>query len=186
MIKFDKEEKEILEAFDANRMKRSKAAQSEISRHKTYAEATFKKDARINIRLLSKDLRALQVRALQEGIPYQTLVASVLHKNIDGQLKRKWHLRSDNNSGSSVQHGAIAALLQYSFAFLLASIQRQASMPVAIPDQMWPSIAWHTAASEPPCSLPAVLWLTLATMLVIFFSAVWYFYSKRNHYQTNA
>ncbi len=53
------------------------------------AEATFKKDARINIRLTSKDLRALQLRALKEGIPYQTLVSSVLHKFADGQLVDK-------------------------------------------------------------------------------------------------
>ena len=87
MSKLDKEEKEILDAFEANRLKRSNGAKSEISRHKAYAEATFRKDARINIRLSSRDLRALQVRALQEGIPYQTLVASVLHKYVDGQLK---------------------------------------------------------------------------------------------------
>jgi predicted DNA binding CopG/RHH family protein len=41
------------------------------------------------IRLSSKDLRALQVRALKEGIPYQTLVASVLHKFVDGQFEEK-------------------------------------------------------------------------------------------------
>lgn len=87
MSKLDQEEKEILDAFEANRLIRSKGAKNEISRHKVYAEATFKKDSRINIRLSSRDLRALQVRALQEGIPYQTLVASVLHKYVDGQLK---------------------------------------------------------------------------------------------------
>jgi predicted DNA binding CopG/RHH family protein len=58
----------------------------EIKRHQAMAEATFKKDARINIRLSSRDLRALQVRALQEGMPYQTLVSSVLHKFVEGQL----------------------------------------------------------------------------------------------------
>lgn len=49
----------------------------------------IKKDARINIRLPSKDLRSLQARALREGIPYQTLVASVLHEYVDGQLVEK-------------------------------------------------------------------------------------------------
>ncbi len=87
MSRLDKEEKEILDAFDSGRLKRRKSAKKDISRHKTYAEATFKKDARINIRISSKDLRALQARALQEGIPYQTLVSSVLHKYVDGQLK---------------------------------------------------------------------------------------------------
>jgi predicted DNA binding CopG/RHH family protein len=46
----------------------------------------FKKDARINIRLCSKDLRGLQKKALAEGIPYQTLVASILHKYVEGRL----------------------------------------------------------------------------------------------------
>lgn len=87
MSKLDREEKEILEAFESGKLKRVRGASKQIERHKTYAEATFKKDARINIRLSSKDLRALQTRALQEGIPYQTLVASVLHKYVDGQLK---------------------------------------------------------------------------------------------------
>jgi predicted DNA binding CopG/RHH family protein len=87
MSKLDKEEKEILAAFDSGRLKRSKGSKKDIANHKSYAEATFKKDARINIRLSSRDLRALQTRALQEGIPYQTLVASVLHKYVDGQFK---------------------------------------------------------------------------------------------------
>jgi predicted DNA binding CopG/RHH family protein len=47
----------------------------------------FKKDARINIRLPSKDLRGLQKKALAEGIPYQTLVASILHKYVEGRLR---------------------------------------------------------------------------------------------------
>jgi len=89
MSKLNTEEKEILEAFEKGKLKRTRNAAKEIKRHKTIAEATFKKDARINIRLSSKDLRALQARALKEGIPYQTLVSSVLHKYADGQLKDK-------------------------------------------------------------------------------------------------
>ena len=53
------------------------------------ADATFRQDARINIHLSSRDLRALQVRALTEGIPFEMLVASVLHKFVDGQLVEK-------------------------------------------------------------------------------------------------
>ena len=87
MSRLSKEEKEISDAYAAGRLKRTKGSKKAIAAHQTYAEATFKKDARINIRLSSRDLRALQVRALQEGIPHQTLVASVLHKYVDGQLK---------------------------------------------------------------------------------------------------
>lgn len=86
MVELDQEEMEILDAFEAGRLKRVENIDQEIKRHQAMAEATFKKDARINIRLSSCDLRALQVRALQEGMPYQTLASSVLHKFVDGQL----------------------------------------------------------------------------------------------------
>jgi predicted DNA binding CopG/RHH family protein len=86
MSKLTSEEREILEAFDKGKLKRSKKAANTQKRHQEYAEAMFKKDARINIRLSSKDLRGLQKRALAEGIPYQTLVASILHKYLEGRL----------------------------------------------------------------------------------------------------
>jgi len=89
MSKLDKEEKEILEAFESGKLKHVKNVKEQIKQHKVVAEATFKKDARINIRLSSRDLRSLQARALKEGIPYQTLVSSVLHKFVDGQLIEK-------------------------------------------------------------------------------------------------
>lgn len=89
MSELKSEEKEILEAFESGRLKRVNNVDKEIEEHRVVAEATFKKDARINIRLSSRDLRALQARALKEGIPYQTLVSSVLHKFVDGQLVDK-------------------------------------------------------------------------------------------------
>ena len=87
MSKLNQEEKEILEAFEAGEAKPSKNAADIQKRHKEYAKAMFQKDARINIRLSSKDLRGLQKRALSEGIPYQTLVASILHKYVEGRLR---------------------------------------------------------------------------------------------------
>ena len=86
MSKLDLEEKEILEAFESDELKPVKSRSRELIRHKKIAEATFAKDSRINIRLSSKDLRALQKRAMAEGMPYQTLVASVLHKFVEGQM----------------------------------------------------------------------------------------------------
>ncbi|MEN8180088.1 MAG: antitoxin [Pseudomonadota bacterium] len=86
MIKLDQEENEILEAFESGNVKQAKNAAETQKRHKEYAKAMFRKDARINIRLPSKDLRGLQKRALSEGIPYQTLVASILHKYVEGRL----------------------------------------------------------------------------------------------------
>lgn len=53
----------------------------------SYAAATFRRDQRINIRISSKDLNALQVRALEEGLPYQTLISSLIHKFVSGRLQ---------------------------------------------------------------------------------------------------
>jgi len=89
MPKLDKEEREILEAFERGELKSIPNKTAEVMRHREYAAATFKKDSRINIRLARRDLDALQKRALSEGIPYQTLIASVLHKFADGRLIEK-------------------------------------------------------------------------------------------------
>ena len=64
MSRLTGEEREILEAFEKGKLKRSKKAEDIQKRHQEYAEAMFRKDARINIRLSSKDLRGLQKRAL--------------------------------------------------------------------------------------------------------------------------
>lgn len=86
MNKLNQEEREILESFESGKLKRSKGAAKIQKRHQEYAAAMFKKDARINVRLSSRDLRRLQKKALAEGIPYQTLVASILHKYVEGRL----------------------------------------------------------------------------------------------------
>ena len=56
-------------------------------RYSSYAKATFRKDRRLNIRISTKDLEAIQKRALEEGLPYQTLIASLLHKYASGRLR---------------------------------------------------------------------------------------------------
>jgi predicted DNA binding CopG/RHH family protein len=87
MSKLDQEEREILDAYESGKAKPAKDATETQKRHQNYAEAMFRKDARINIRLSSRDLRGLQKKALAEGIPYQTLVASILHKYVEGRLR---------------------------------------------------------------------------------------------------
>jgi predicted DNA binding CopG/RHH family protein len=87
MARLNKEEKEILDAFDGGKLKSVRTKKSETRKHQEYAEATFRKDRRLNIRISSRDLNLLQRRALSEGIPYQTLIASILHKFVDGRLK---------------------------------------------------------------------------------------------------
>jgi len=59
----------------------------ELKRYQVIAKNSLKKEQRINIRLASKDLMGLQKKAMQEGLPYQTLISSVLHKYVTGQLK---------------------------------------------------------------------------------------------------
>ena len=86
MIKLDQEEKEILEAFEAGNVKQARNASETQKRHKEYAKAMSQKEANINIRLPSEDLRGLQQCAVSEGIPYQTLIASILHKYVEGRL----------------------------------------------------------------------------------------------------
>ena len=84
--KLDKEEKDILDSFDEGEFESSLSEERrEALRH--IAEGTFKKDKRINIRLSGRDLEAIQRYALKEGIPYQTLVSSILHKFVSGDLQ---------------------------------------------------------------------------------------------------
>jgi predicted DNA binding CopG/RHH family protein len=87
MARLNKEEKEILEAYEGGKVKTVHGKKTALSKHQEYAEATFRKDKRVNIRISGRDLNLLQRRALSEGIPYQTLIASVLHKYVDGRLK---------------------------------------------------------------------------------------------------
>lgn len=89
MNNLDKEEKEILDSFEGDEWVSVANKDAEADRYQTYAKATFKKDKRINIRLSRKDLEAIQKRALEEGIPYQTLVSSILHKYVSGRLVDK-------------------------------------------------------------------------------------------------
>jgi predicted DNA binding CopG/RHH family protein len=85
MPKIDAYELEVLSAFEKGRLK-SVATKSELAKFKAAARATAIKDRRVNIRLSSGDLSDIQVKALEEGVPYQTLIASVLHKYVTGRL----------------------------------------------------------------------------------------------------
>ena len=76
-------EKEILEAYEDGKLKPSKSHAD----YQTIARNTLKKNRKINIRISENDLFALQRRAAREGIPYQTLIGSVLHKYASGFLK---------------------------------------------------------------------------------------------------
>lgn len=88
MSKLDAYELEVLKAFEKGKLK-SVATKSELEKLKAAARATAIKDRRVNIRLSSIDLSDIQVKAMEEGVPYQTLIASVLHKYVTGRLLDK-------------------------------------------------------------------------------------------------
>jgi predicted DNA binding CopG/RHH family protein len=85
-IELDREEQELLASFEAEEWQSVPTLSAEIERYRQQAQATLKKDRRVNIRLSSGDLEAIQRRAVEEGIPYQTLMASILHKYVSGRL----------------------------------------------------------------------------------------------------
>ncbi len=89
MARLDRKEKELLESVERGEWKSVGALKSERKRYQQYAQATFKKDRRVNIRISGKVLEAIQARALEEGIPCQTLIASLLHKYVSGRLVEK-------------------------------------------------------------------------------------------------
>lgn len=85
MTKPDPYEAEVLEAYEAGHLE-PVTAKAELTRLRDAARATAIKDRRVNIRLSSGDLQDIQAKALEEGMPYQTLIASVLHKYVTGRL----------------------------------------------------------------------------------------------------
>jgi predicted DNA binding CopG/RHH family protein len=85
-MKYDKEEKEILEVFESGTMKLSNPSKKEITAIKTAAANTFKKDRRITIRLYDHDFKGIKKKALQMGIPYQTLISGLIHRYVEGDL----------------------------------------------------------------------------------------------------
>ena len=85
-MKLNPNEKEIADSVGRQEWRSIQGLEEARQLYSSYAAATFRKDRRINIRISRKDLEAIQKRALQEGIPYQTLVSSVLHKYVSGRL----------------------------------------------------------------------------------------------------
>jgi len=89
MNKFDALEEDILKAYENGEFISEKPTQDVKDQFKAAARATSVKDRRVNIRLASPDLYDIQARALEEGVPYQTLIASILHKYVSGRLMEK-------------------------------------------------------------------------------------------------
>lgn len=86
-LKLDSEERDIIESIERGEWTSIDNLKQEIIKHQQYARNTLRKDKRVNIRMSSHDLEALQSKAVEDGIPYQTLMGSVLHRFVAGRLK---------------------------------------------------------------------------------------------------
>lgn len=82
----DDDEAELVNAFAKGKVKSVKNSTKLMQDARSAAEHYLKKDARINIRLSEMDVSRLKRRAAEEGLPYQTLIASILHKFVTGKL----------------------------------------------------------------------------------------------------
>jgi predicted DNA binding CopG/RHH family protein len=86
-LKVDEEELQILRDLERGKFESIQHFRKEKRSPEAAAKRTLQKDKRINIRISSRDLEKLQKRAVIEGSPYQTLIASTLHKFVTGKLK---------------------------------------------------------------------------------------------------
>jgi predicted DNA binding CopG/RHH family protein len=88
-LPLDEEEKELIRSIDKDEWKQTRDVAKHKKIAKDYAEATIRKDKRMNIRISERDLKNLKKRALEEGIPYQTMVSMILHKYLSGRYSEQ-------------------------------------------------------------------------------------------------
>jgi len=86
MAKLDPDEKALADSIERGEWRSAHDLRRQRTRYQKYAEVTLRKDRRVNIRISGRDLSAIQKRAVEEGLPYQTLIASLLHKYAAGRL----------------------------------------------------------------------------------------------------
>ena len=89
MKPFDEEERKLMESIENEEWVSVDNLDEEIKKARKTARSTFIKSERMNIRISPKDLNGLKIRAMEEGIPYQTLVSSIIHKYMSGRLVDK-------------------------------------------------------------------------------------------------
>ena len=82
----DQEEKELMELIERDEWQPVKNIEPEKEKAMAAARNTLKKDKRINLRLTQKDYYQIQIKAIEEGLPYQTLISSLVHKYLNGSL----------------------------------------------------------------------------------------------------
>lgn len=101
---FDEEERELIESIEKDEWLPVPDFEEKKAVYQAAARTTLRKNRRINLRLSEKDFHDIQIKALEEGIPYQTLIASIVHKYLNGTLSprnRRSHpaSRSDDPPG---------------------------------------------------------------------------------------
>ena len=84
-----KEERELLKALEGGELELKNPSQALLRDLESAAESSFKKDKRINIRLSSHDLPGIQRKASKQGLPYQALIASLIHQYVEGDFVPK-------------------------------------------------------------------------------------------------
>ncbi len=85
----DKEELELMKSIETESWVSVNNLEEEIKKAKKAAKATLTKSERMNIRISPNDLRRLKIKAIEEGMPYQTLVSSIIHKYLIGRLQEQ-------------------------------------------------------------------------------------------------
>ncbi|MEK7747968.1 MAG: hypothetical protein AAB300_02685 [Nitrospirota bacterium] len=88
-MKLNEEEKNILTAYEKGKMKALSPSKQELSEMKLTAKNTFRKNKSITIRLYNHDFTGIQKKAMEMGIPYQTLISGMIHRYVEGALIEK-------------------------------------------------------------------------------------------------
>lgn len=88
-MKFNEEEKQILDTYEKGKLNPRNPSKKEIREIKEIARNTMKKDKRITIRLYDHDFKGIQKKAMEKGIPYQTLISGMIHRYVEGDLTEK-------------------------------------------------------------------------------------------------
>ena len=83
------EERDVLDRFERDGLRTVPDAEREIEAARQAARNTFNKTKRVNLRVTERDFNLAHARAREEGIPYQTLLSSVIHKYLSGRLTEK-------------------------------------------------------------------------------------------------
>lgn len=88
-MKYSEEDLQIMDALENDAIELQEPLKEEIETIKSIAKNTMKKDKRITIRLYDHDYKGIQKKAMEMGIPYQTLISGVIHQYIEGDLSTK-------------------------------------------------------------------------------------------------